>query len=61
MPISSRQAECIDSTGRDVDDDLDRIWTKMVPVPEPGDLKLVIAKKETESDDEAIAGANVRR
>ena len=45
-------AERIDTTEREVDDDLYHIWTKKLPVSELGDVKLVIAEKETDEDEE---------
>ena len=44
-------AERIDTTEREVDDDLYHIWTKKLPVSELGDVKLIIAEKETDEDD----------
>ena len=45
-------AERIDTTEREVDDDLYHIWTKKLPVSELGDVKLIIAEKEAGNDDE---------
>ena len=45
-------AEHIDTTEREVDDDLYHIWTKKLPVSELGDVKLVIAETDTDEDEE---------
>jgi hypothetical protein len=44
--------ERIDTTERDIDDDTYHIWTKKLPVFQLGDMKLAIAEKETDEDDE---------
>ena len=44
-------AERIDTIEREVDDDLYHIWTKKLPVSELGDVKLIIAEKETDDED----------
>jgi len=45
-------AERIDTVERDVDEETYHIWTKKLPVSQLGDVKLVIAEKETAEDDE---------
>ena len=45
-------AERIDTTEREVDDNLYHIWTKKLPVSELGGVKLIIAEKEADKDDE---------
>jgi SRSO17 transposase len=45
-------AERINTTERDIDDETYHIWTKKLPVSQLGDVKLVIAEKETDEDDE---------
>ncbi|MFD1599226.1 IS701 family transposase [Halobellus rarus] len=45
-------AERIDTVERDVNDDTYHIWTKKFPVSQLGDVKLVIAGKETDEDEE---------
>jgi len=44
--------ERIDTTERTVDDDTYHIWTKKLPVSQLGDVKLVIAEKETDEQEE---------
>ena len=45
-------AERIDTTEREIDGELYHIWTKKLTVSELGDVKLVIAEKETEDEEE---------
>ena len=45
-------AERIDTTEREIDGELYHIWTKKLTVSELGEVKLVIAEKETEDEDE---------
>jgi hypothetical protein len=45
-------AERIDTTERDIEDDTYQIWTKKLPVSQLGDVKLVIAEKQAEEDEE---------
>lgn len=45
-------AERIDTVEREVDEELYDIWTKKLPVSQLGDVKLVIAEKETDEDEE---------
>ena len=45
-------AERIDTVERDVDDETYHIWTKKLPVSQLGDVKLVIAEKETDEDED---------
>jgi SRSO17 transposase len=45
-------AERIDTIERDVDEETYHIWTKKLHVSQMGDVKLVIAEKETEEDEE---------
>ena len=45
-------AERIDTVERDVEDETYHIWTKKLPVSQLGDVKLVIAEKETDEDEE---------
>jgi SRSO17 transposase len=44
--------ERIDTVERDIDDETYHIWTKKLPVSQLGDVKLVIAEKETDEDGE---------
>ncbi len=43
--------ERIDTVERNIDDETYHIWTKKLPVSQLGDVKLVIAEKETDEDD----------
>ncbi|OYR60067.1 IS701 family transposase, partial [Halorubrum ezzemoulense] len=45
-------AERIDTVERDVEDETYHIWTKKLPVSQLGDVKLVLAEKETDEEDE---------
>jgi FOG: Transposase len=45
-------AERIDTVERNVEDETYHIWTKKLPVSQLGDVKLVIAEKETDEDEE---------
>jgi SRSO17 transposase len=45
-------AERIDTVERNIEDDTYHIWTKKLPVSQLGDVKLVIAEKETGEDEE---------
>ena len=45
-------AERIDTTEREIDDERHHIWTKKLHVSKLGDVKLVIAQKEPEEDEE---------
>ena len=45
-------AERIDTTEREIDGELYHIWTKKLTVSELGDVKLVIAEKKTEDEEE---------
>ncbi|MDB2293826.1 IS701 family transposase [Halorubrum ezzemoulense] len=44
--------ERIDTVERDVEDETYHIWTKKFPVSQLGDVKLVLAEKETDEEDE---------
>ena len=44
--------ERIDTVERTVEDEIYHIWTKKLPVSQLGDVKLVIAEKETDDEDE---------
>ena len=44
--------ERIDTTEREIDDETYNIWTKTLPVSKLGDVRLVIAEKETDEDEE---------
>jgi hypothetical protein len=45
-------AERIDTTERDIEDETYHIWTKTLRVSQLGDVKLVIAEKETDEDED---------
>jgi hypothetical protein len=45
-------AKRIDTAERTVEDETHHIWTKKLPVSQLGDVKLVIAEKETDEDEE---------
>ena len=45
-------AERIDTVERTVEDETYHIWTKKLPVSQLGDVKLVLAEKETDEEDE---------
>ena len=45
-------AKRIDTAERNIEDETYHIWTKKLPVSQLGDVKLVIAEKETDEDDE---------
>jgi len=44
--------ERIDTEEREIDDEIYNIWTKTLPVSKLGDVRLVIAEKETDEDEE---------
>ena len=45
-------AERIDTVECDIEADTHHIWTKKLPVSQLGDVKLVVAEKETDEDGE---------